>query len=167
MAEAYGTLTFTKSEDAQFDVSALVKHLNQHSWDNWGGEWIENEGDGFDIYYSCRQAQYPTVFPEYDSEYFIKGPNTNETYSKAANQISAEEEENIWDIVSEDVPLTLLAQEISPLSKQGWIELACSSNEKQRFVECGVSRIFSSGNANRRLFRSGPCVETLDSSESI
>lgn len=39
MADAYGTLTFTKSEDCKFNAAKLVQTLNALAWDNEGGAW--------------------------------------------------------------------------------------------------------------------------------
>ena len=39
MSDAYGTLTFAKSDDCKFNAAKLVETLNAYAWDSEGGGW--------------------------------------------------------------------------------------------------------------------------------
>ena len=139
MADAYGMLVFTKSKDCKFYGVKLVNALNQYHWNNEGEPWLYCSKTKYFYLNKNYSVQYPTAFPH----------------------IEINEDE--FEIVS----LEHLCKEISPLIKSGWIEIACSSNEKQRYVNFESLRIFADGKASRRQFTSGTITGSEDLFEDV
>lgn len=155
MSDAYGVLTFAKSENAEVDTKNLISALNEYSWDNWGGMWIVDMESG-EICYSIGKTQYPTIFPHFDKEYIFLDPASNTQYSRPADEVSNEDALNIWDIISDNVPLSELAEKFSKFIVQGYIELSYTSSEKHYHLEWGSMRIESTGKAARFVNCSTP-----------
>ena len=166
MADAYGTLTLTKSNDCKFNAAKLVQVLNAYSWDNEGGGW-EHEKMGGSLRFNSSRPQYPSVFPTKALSYVCYSDDTKSEYMRAENEMTNED----WDcvIASKDVEIELaeLVNQIHPCLKSGWIEIAYASNEKQRYVEFGSIRVSKDGECYRRLIRSGPSVDQVDIFETL
>jgi len=139
MADAYGMLVFTKSKDCKFHGAKLVKVLNQYRWNNDDEPWFYCSENKYFYLHKNSSVQYPTVFPE----------------------IEINDEE--FEVAS----LEDLCKEISPFLKSGWIEIACSSNEKQRYVTFESLRISADGKASRKQFTSGLFTGSEDRREDV
>lgn len=155
MADAWGVLTFTKSEDCEIDVKALTDAMNQFKWDNWGGKW-ECDTDNNLLWYDESTAQYPTVFPQIQAEIYCYSESTDSEYTKSLSEMTADDWNNFEDAEYEDCSLEQIKSFLVPFIKAGWIEIACSSNEKQRYVNFGSLRINANNTATRNYYCSGP-----------
>ena len=127
MADAYGTMVLTYSENIECDFDGLVKYLNCFSWssDDCGWEKGSCEDGSFWVGTTVYNPQYPTVFVE---EY----------------EIGDDEELTFIDISLAD-----LASYISDYITTGYIEIACVSNEKHRYISFQRLKVDSEGNASR------------------
>ncbi len=166
MADAYGTLTFTKSTDCIFDGPSLVSRLNAINWDNSGGKWIYYEDEDLIGYSGCC-VQYPTVFVEEESLNYCINQETGEYYKKTFSQMTEEDWENFDYDETKEISLEDFRDQFSPYLKQGWIEIACCANEKCRYVMFEALRIYSSGDAERMRAISGPCSDSSTFRESV
>jgi len=166
MADAYGVLTFKKSNECVLDVEYLVKALNTFRWENDNGMW-ETQNSDIGLCYSNQNAQYPTVYPIRIVSIIKKLPGTGEEIEIAAEDASEDDWDNLHYVKEDEFSLRTLTEVILPSIKSGWIEVACSAHEKQRYVLFEMLRICADGTATRRRLCSGPCVETLNEMESI
>ena len=162
MADAYGTVTFSKSNDCVVDLEGLQKLLNQYEWDNSGAKWdcIES-GLLYLGNYAFHLPQYPTAIPKEVQAYELfngEYEGNNRFIQKPIEQMTEED----WDLVAGSIevpiPLGKLSDLISPLMKSGWIEIACVANEKSRYVYFESLKIFFDGRASRKSVKSGPYV---------
>jgi len=169
MADAYGMVTFSKSDDCNLDSENLKECLNQFEWDNSGARWcISNSGNIYLDEYSFDRPQYPTAIPKEIQAYELgdkKFEGEFIFYQKSAGEMT----EDDWDLVvgSNYVPISLqrLSDLISPIIKSGWIEIACVGNEKARYVYFEVLRIYADGRAYTKNHISGPFVKEVGSHE--
>lgn len=170
MADAYGTLVFAESDDCKFNAAKLVEVLNAYAWDNEGGAWECEIGDGSEddsLNFNSSRPQYPSVFPRKTLIYICYSTDTKSSYTRTEEEMTDED----WDCVvrSYDVEIELaeLVDKIRPCLKSGWIEIAYASNEKHRYVEFGSLRVSKDGQCHQRLIRSGPCTDPVDIFETL
>ena len=145
MADAYGKLIFSCSKDAKFNSEKLVESLNKFTWENWGGKWISERNK---IYYYGNTIQSPTVYPIY-TKFWILLINGIETKIHLS-EITEEHEEFFYDVESDSVPLQDLMDAVAGHIENGWIEIACTANEKTRYIYFEELRMYSDGKAYRR-----------------
>jgi hypothetical protein len=157
MADAYGALTFSKSDDCVFDGKALTRALNELQWTTSGNEW-KYYVDGDMIGMSDFGVQYPTVFPEKHVLIRCYCSESDIEYEK----ISLDMTEHDWlNFVDSDMDLCSLEDLRDAFSRylsQGWFEIACCYNEKCRYVTFQSLRIYASGEVERVFVTSGPCT---------
>jgi len=166
MADAYGALTFTKSEDCVFDGPSLVRALNELEWDISGGNWIYYDDDQ-SICFSDYGSQYPTVFPLRQTVIYCVNQETDECYEKQFEEMTEEDWKNFDDSEIEACSVEELRDRLALHVKQGWIEIACCANEKCRYVMFETLRIHASGEAESMFTTSGPCVEVRTVRENV
>jgi len=166
MADAWGVLTFAKSEDSEIDGKALTDALNQFNWDNWGGKW-EYDEESHLIWYSELTAQYPTVFPQIQSVIHCYSEAKNSVYTKTITEMTEEDWDNFDEAEYEDCSLEQIKSLLSKFVKIGWFEIACCSNEKQRYVNFGSLRIDANKSATRSYYCSGPLISCESITETI
>lgn len=164
MADAYGTITFTKSSDCTHDSAALVNELNSFNWSNDGVSWILDEENSY-IYVNSRSPQYPVAIPEFEEFIHIKNEDETWTTLKASN-VNEEEINQIYGFTTSPYPLATLSQRLSQHIKSGWIEISCVANEKTRYVYFQSLRIHSDGKTSKINNWSGPCIESINEQES-
>ena len=165
MADAYGMLTFAKSDDCIFDAEKMKDVLNQFEWDNSGARWINSDNN--DLYisnYGFDRPQYPTAIPKGVAEYVLFSAD-----GKFIRRNPDEMSEDDWGNLagSEDVPISLdrLSSMLSPLLQSGWIEIACVANEKARYVYFESLRIYADGRVSLKNICSGPFTAQIDVAE--
>ena len=164
MSDAYGTITFNKSEDCTFDGALLVQELNSFNWSNDGAKWLVNEPDEY-LYLDTKNPQYPVAIPEFDE--FIHVRNNDGTWTTYnSSKFDDDIFENMFSTTSAPYSLNELSLRLSPHIKNGWVEIACCANEKARYVYFQSLRICSNGTAMKRNFWSGPCIDPIDENES-
>lgn len=149
MADAYGVFIFAKSDDCVVDTQALVDAMNEFDWDSSGGEWVIGS-DNQTIFHNCHSAQYPTVFPERVTELECYCDETGTTYLKSPEDMTDEDWENEVDVNREDVMLREIKAALEKHITTGWIEIAFTSNEKNRHINFGSIRIAVGEQAIRR-----------------
>ena len=154
MADAYGVFIFAKSDDCVMDAQALVVAMNEFYWDLSGGEWVIGS-DNQTIFHSCHSAQYPTVFPERVTEIECYCDETGTTYLKSPKDMTDEDWENEVAECRESIELSVIKSALSAHISHGWIEIACVSNEKARYVTFGSIRITADDKASRRYVFAG------------
>ncbi len=153
MADAYGMLVFSKSKDCKFDSKKLKGVLNRYEWNNDGFPW-EYDSKSKRFYFNLNQLQYPTVIPFETISYEVDdGKGSLKTV--LSHDMTAEDFDNVYDDKRAHVSLKRLCKEISKTLKSGWVELACTSNMKQRYVIFECMRVDSNGKATRQAFTSG------------
>lgn len=156
MADAYGMLTFTKSDDCSFNGCDLEKILNKFKWDDSSTEWFyDSESNCMwlkrDTYF---EPQYPTAYPKYANVYILK--DINENFKEVlAVDMKQEDYDLVFDMEYESSKLKDLSLKISPTITTGWIEIACVGNEKGRYVYFESLRVYSDGRATQRNIWSG------------
>jgi hypothetical protein len=92
MADAYGTLVFSKSSDGVVDANGLARALNEARWNNDGGEWAVTTSQQL-LCFSNPKPQYPTLAPEIDYISHCYDTTQQRSYSKP----TAEMTESDWD----------------------------------------------------------------------
>ncbi len=166
MADAYGTLTFTKSEDCKYNATKLVKVLNSLAWDNEGGSW-EYEQKVDLLFFNSSRPQYPSVFPTKTLSYVCYSAVTKTEYLRTEDEMTDEDWDCLCTTNDVEIELAELVSMIRPCLESGWIEIAYASNEKQRYVEFGSLRVSRDGLSHHRLIRSGPWVNQVDVYETV
>lgn len=135
MADAYGTMVLTYSENIECDFDGLVDYLNCFSWSSDDCIWEKGsyEDGSFWVAAAHHNPQYPTVFVDY-----------------------LEFDEDI-EINEEDFGISLvdLASNISDYITTGHIEIACVANEKLRYIYIQRLKVDFEGNASRSNNRIG------------
>ena len=166
MADAYGTLVFSKSSDGVVDANRLALALNEARWDTDGGE-LELTTSQQLLFYSNPRPQYPSLIPERDHICHCFDTARQEAYSKPPADMTDEDWDNFQDSDYHACPLDELRDMAAPFITSGWIEIAYSSNEKQRYVEFGRLKIYADGRAERSLIQAGPHCTPVQSYEEI
>ncbi len=166
MADAWGVLTFSKSVDCEMDGKKLTDDLNIFNWDNWGGKWEHDEETDI-LFYSEKTAQYPTVFPQIQTVIHCFSEDTKSEYTKLVSEMTKEDWDNFEDADYEDCSLEQIKSIIQKNLYKGWIEIACCSNEKQRYVNFGSLRIDANKSATRSYYCSGPLISCESITETI
>jgi hypothetical protein len=165
MADAYGEITFAKSDDCVYDVQKMMDVLNTFEWDSSGDRW-ECYGDtllGRDGSMFAR-AQYPMAIPMKVIFYRVCTEDGEEV-QKMPSEMTQDDWDDLIDEEKEPLSLSDLSKAISPLIKNGWIEIACVANEKARYVYFESVRVCADGKVSHRYLRSGPVTESSDYSE--
>ena len=155
MADAWGVLTFSKSFDCEMDGKKLTDDLNLFNWDNWGGKWEYDEKTDI-LFYSEKTAQYPTVFPQIQTVIHCFSEDTKSEYTKLVSEMTKEDWDNFEDADYEDCSLEQMKSIIQKNLYKGWIEIACCSNEKLRYISYETLKIEQNSIAIRSSFCSGP-----------
>jgi hypothetical protein len=167
MADAYGGITLATSEDSEINAKQLVKLLNRFNWTNANGEWITNKMDGRDAFWHFDDfnTQYPSLFPR---EFVtVIRENDDGTVERIPYEEATEEDlDQAWDMEEKDIPLEELSKHFKKALKKGWFEIACTANEKNRYVYFHSLRIYADGKAERKQIETGCCVrKPLDETE--
>jgi hypothetical protein len=165
MADAYGMLVFSKSKDCKFDSKKLQNVLNEYRWNMNGTEWIYNSKRKL-FFIDAFSVQYPTVFLDYEAAYEIKKKN-GKIKTVKADEMTAEDFDNIWDAQLEIVSLKKLSEVVSSTLKSGWIEISCCGNEKNSYVYYESLRVYASGKALRQGSKNGPAIDSVDFFEEV
>jgi hypothetical protein len=118
MADAYGTLTFTKSQDCSYDPQALQSALNSLRWDNEGGFW-EISPSSAGLVFCQQRVQYPTVHPETDDAYIFVSDEDGSYYEKTPTEMDENDWDDYYDIRTRELSLEELAAIFLPLIEQG------------------------------------------------
>jgi len=165
MSDAYGTITFKKSDDSTFDSSLLAEELNSFNWSNDGAKWLVNE-ESESLYLDTRNPQYPLAIPEFEE--FIHIHNEDGSWTTfEASKVNEDDLLEMYGTTNSPYALKTLSQRISPLLNEGWIEIACVANEKARYVYFQSLRIYSDGNAKKSNVWSGPTtIDSINEHES-
>jgi hypothetical protein len=165
MADAYGGITLSTSNDCVVDAELLVELLNNFNWTNGYGDWITNQMDGKDTFWHCDDfnTQYPSLFPTEYTAIILK--NDDGTLIRIPYEEATDENlRDYWDIEEEYVSLEALSKHFSKALSNGWFEVACTANEKNRYVYFQSLRIYADGKAIRKQIESGCCLtEAIDS----
>ena len=166
MADAYGGISLSTSKDSLIDAEQLVDLLNHYSWSNANGEWIKNEMNGKDTFWHIDDfnTQYPTAFP---TKFILLMKEEDGSIRRIPeNEATDEDHDRCWDLDSEDVSLSTLSKDLSKAIKKGWFEIACTANEKNRYVYFQSLRIYSNGKAIRKHLMSCCCItDPIDETE--
>ena len=159
MSDAYGGITLSTSEDSEINAEQLVELLNHFSWTNSNGEWITKKMDGKDAFWHFDDfnCQYPSLFPRESVEVILKeddGSMKRIPYKEATEEDLYE----YWDIEQKDISLDALSKHFSKAITKGWFEIACTANEKNRYVYFHSLRIYADSKAIRKQIDSGCCL---------
>ena len=164
MSDAYGSITFKKSNGCSFDCSQLAEELNSFNWSNDGAKWLVNE-ESDSLHLDSRNPQYPLAIPEFEEFIHIRNEDGSWTTFEAS-EVNEDDLLEMYGSTNSPYPLKTLSQRISPLVREGWIEIACVANEKARYAYFQLLRIYSDGRAKKINTRSGPTVDSVNEQES-
>ena len=119
--------------------------MNQFRGEKWGGEWAINKNK---IYYSGNTVQNPTVYPDEAKFLILKidGIETKICPSEFTNDL----ERFMWDIENDTVSIKKLRDDLVYFINNGWIDISCIANEKNRYEYSEELRIYSDGRAYRK-----------------
>lgn len=167
MADAYGGITLATSDDSVIDAELLVERLNEFNWTNANGEWITNKINGKDTFWHRDDfdTQYPSLFP---SECIaIIQMNDDGTLKRIPyEEASDEDEADYWDMEEQPISLEALSEHFSKAVSKGWFEIACTANQKNRYVYFHSLRIYANGKAIRKQIQVGCCLSNpIDETE--
>jgi hypothetical protein len=168
MADAYGGITLSTSDDSVINAEYLIQQLNTFQWTNGNGEWIHKEIDGRSTFWhKCdSNTQYPSLFPTAYTAVIKKNDDGSITKIDI-DQASDDDIKSASDFDWEYVTLNELSLDLSPPVKEGWVEIACVANEKNRYVYFQSLRIYANGKVIRRKIESGTCLtEPIDETDS-
>jgi hypothetical protein len=154
MADAYGVFIFAKSDDCVMDTQALADAMNEFAWDSSNGKWLA-DSDNQRIFYGSHLPQYPTVFPERITEFECYCDETDTTYLKSPKDMTDEDWENEVNVCREEAELPVIKETLAAHVSRGWIEIACVSNERARYVTFSSIRINANDKATRRYVFAG------------
>ena len=160
MADAYGGISLSTSEDCVVNSAELISILNRYDWSNANGEWIVNEREEKPTfwYHDDFNCQYPTAFPQKPVAVVLLDSNGAE--KRIPYEEATEDDLNDhWDIESAQISLEELSSKFSKSISNGWIEIACTANEKNRYVYFESIRIYADGRAESRHVISGTCTQ--------
>lgn len=171
MADAYGMAVFCASNDSVIDHEALVEALNQYGgWTSDGSQWAIEEGaDGKPFVYldgDSWRVQYPSVEVTEATRVEVEDEHGNFVFVPMSEATDAEKELNDWH--DECATLGSFSASLAKHINQGWFEIACSSNEKMRYVEFMRLRVHANGDVEKTHMYSSPFwgvksyVETYD-----
>lgn len=152
MADAYGTLIFTKSEDCTYDAERLLDALNLYKWSYCGGKWILKEGNTkpcFDTY----SPQYPTVYVEKFERYLIE-KNSEEIWVTAVD-LTDEDQDDIQDVQLSTPSLDEVCRDLSCSIQSGWFEIGLSANMNLRYAYFQKLQVFADGRGVRHYCMTG------------
>ncbi len=156
MADAYGALVFSKSVDCSIEIEKMVRSLNRFEWSGSDGEWECNDGGG--IYYSDPEVEYPRVSVE--RKRFIMENEDGVEFKKYMDEMSSDDWDNILEVERIDCDYEDVAKELSQCIEDGWIEIACCSNEALRYIRMEILRLNADGSGWIHYVTSGPRVES-------
>ena len=165
MSDAYGTITFKKSDDSSFDSSQLAEELNSFNWSSDGAKWLVNE-ESDSLYLDSRNPQYPLAIPEFEEFIHIHNEDGSVTTFEAS-EVNEDDLNEMYGSTYSPYALKTLSKRMSPLLREGWIEIACVANEKARYVYFQSLRIYSDGRANKINTWSGPTIDSVNEQESF
>jgi hypothetical protein len=169
MADAYGEITFSTSDDCVINPEQLVNALNSHQCDNTGSFWAceqQPERTALVCKGGMFKLQYPTIFPQRIVAYHV-GDSSGRDGLIPASDMTEEDYDCIYASRSEPVPLSELALDLSTGICSGWIELSCIANEKTRYVYFETLRVYSDGRAMRSRTVKGPVDYLPDAFETF
>lgn len=167
MADAYGTLVFSKSDDSVVDLNGLAKALNSDlQWASDGGDWLVQDSEDL-LVFSNQVPQYPTLTPETTDICHCYDESNQSSYSKPTSEMTEADWSCLEDKECRRTTLEEVRDMAIPFITSGWIEVAYSSNERHRYVEFAVLRIYTDGQAERVFMRSGPCGSPIQRREQI
>jgi hypothetical protein len=142
MADSYGVLIFSKSDDCDFDGEELVRRMNMFRWsiDNIKWDWDDqSESPITESFY----AEYPCAIPERISRILIETASGSEEWVDFGDL--EWEIEDALDIEVEEVEFDQVCAYLVPAIRAGWIEIASVSNEKLRFGQYTSMQVYANG----------------------
>lgn len=146
MADAYGTLIFSKSEDCSYDEVQLLKTLNRYKWSSCDGSWKLFAGD-VEPSFDTGSPQYPTLFVERFDRYLL-AKDTGDVWV-AASDLAPDDEEYIDDFELSTPDLDQVCKDISGCIKSGWIEIGLAANMRSRYAYFQKLQVFADGRGLR------------------
>jgi len=169
MADAYGGITLSTSDDSVINANSLVELLNEFSWTNANGEWITNMMNGKDAFWHRDDfnTQYPSLFPSKCTAIILLNEDGS-TKRIPYEEATEEEVDDYWDMEEECISLEELSKHFCKALNKGWFEIACTANEKNRYVYFHSLRIYANGKAVRKQIETGCCISTpVDKTEEF
>ena len=160
MADAYGGISLSTSEDCVVNSAEFISVLNGYEWSNANGEWIVNEREEKPTFWyrDDFNCQYPTAFTQKPLAVVLIDENREEKRIPY-HEASDEDLDNHWDIEYKRVSLEYLSHQFAKTIVNGWVEIACTANEKNRYVYFESIRIYANGRAESREVISGTCTQ--------
>lgn len=142
MADAYGAVVLSYSEDADIDKEQLLAQLNRFRWSNDGTQWeiVENS-----LWFGT--CQYPTAFPHVTSTIDYKDGDGN-IHTVPFDEATEEQFDAQVDWDEDEMTLEQFSTFFEPCIKKGSITIAATSNEKCRYVEYQAVTITSDGDVS-------------------
>ena len=161
MADAYGGISLSTSEDCVVNSAELISILNRYEWSYTNGEWIvdEREEQPTFWYHDEFNFHHPTAFPHKYSAVVLldaNGAKKRIPYDEATEDDFGD----YFEIESEEMSLRDFSKDFSKSISNGWVEIACTATEKNNcYVYFESIRIYADGRAESRHVRSGTCTQ--------
>jgi hypothetical protein len=131
MADAYGAVVLSMSDDCRVNEALLLQKLNELDWCNEDREWsVENHS----FFYSS-QCQYPTVCFTHPITVNYADVNGNHMSVPFAEATEEQFDASEGDYDYEDMPLSHISHHFKDCIRSGSIEIAATCNEKSRYVQ--------------------------------
>lgn len=153
MADAYGKLLLSTSDDCSFDQALLLKKLNSYKWAYDDTQWCADERSAC-IVTDPFSSQYPTVFPNQIKRWLIElDDGTEEWIQCRETELDYSE---IIEIETEECDdLDALCADIAEAISTGWIEIGLVANTGSRDAYFQTLQINSNGQGVRRYCLTG------------
>lgn len=142
MADAYGAVVLSKSDDCVLDDALILQRLNELNWSNDGRQWDFHDDDK--VYTFNYDVQYPTVRPDVTTSITWQD-DEGKQHTVSADDATEEQWDRQVDSDEEGITLEEISKRFAPCIKQGSITIAATSNEKCRYVAYEAVTINSDG----------------------
>jgi len=162
MADTYGGLIFSKSQDCVYDAQALKRKLNGYKWSSGFQHWeYTKEWDNF--YSKERVSQYPTVYPDVILSVHVMDDDGNEQ-QKSYKDLTEDELELIdqFECDLEEADLDNLCLDISEALSAGWIEIGLTANHANHYAHFQSLHILSNGQGKRQYVSTGDSPDKVN-----
>jgi hypothetical protein len=153
MAEQYGTIIFSKSDDCKCDIKGIQEIFNEYEWDDNLARWNLDESNGLMWLENDREfhlgtiLQNPTLEPYKKLLYELKENDGSIRYVKPIDMKKCDYEK-IWNIEGQTTKAAEIVNRISPLIKEGEIIIGCSLQCKADYIKYCEMRIGTKNNGS-------------------
>lgn len=153
MAEAYGTLIFSKSEDCKFDMTTLLDLLNEFKWCERDTRWMAGNDGG--IYANSECSEFPTTFPKLIESISVENED-GELSILDCNKLDDEISGQYFVEYNYRHPdLDEICSTLGGAIESGWIQIGLSANMGKRYAIYQSLTVYSDAKGVRHCCMTG------------